>query len=205
MAPNFHNYNTFQHMQSWPPFQPTSGFGFDSRGSSPPDHSEIDLDPELCLKPLSKKSVEEVCQVLRTVDGMTSNRIDAYCDAVTSQNISGAVLSHCKIEELKTVLNMNFGDWELFQLVVLALRERERKMKFERKTLSLQPQSTSSSLPRRSPHPSGLSFLYRSRLHSWVLSYVRSTLVENANYSQEVVGSSGYRHLSLKIPNVEFF
>ena len=104
MAPNFHNYNTFQHMPSWPPFQPTSGFGFDSRGSSPPDHSEIDLDPELCLKPLSKKSVEEVCQVLRTVDGMTSNRVDAYCDAVTSQNISGAVLSHCKIEELKTVL-----------------------------------------------------------------------------------------------------
>lgn len=155
MAPSYHNYNTFPHVPPWPPFQPTSGFGFDSRGSSPPDHSEIELDPELCLKPLSKKNVDEVCHILRSVDGMTASRVESYCEAITLQNISGAVLSHCKIEELKSVLSMNFGDWELFQLVVLALRERERKMKFERKTLSLQPQSASSSLPRRSPHPSG--------------------------------------------------
>jgi len=82
-----------------------------------PDHSEIELDPELTLKPLSKKNVEDICTVVRSVDGMTASRVDAYCDAITSQNIGGAVLSHCKIDELKNVLNMNFGDWELFQLV----------------------------------------------------------------------------------------
>ena len=138
-------------MQPWPPFQPSPAFTFDSRGSTPPDHIEVDLDPDLYLKPLSKKNVEDVCNVVRAVNGMSSNGVDAYCVAITTQNISGAVLSHCKIEELKSVLGMNFGDWELFQLVVLALRERERKMKMERKTLALQP----ASLPRRSPHPAG--------------------------------------------------
>ena len=41
------------------------------------------------------------------------------------------------------------------QLVVYALRDRERKMKMERKTLSLQPPALLPSLSRRSPHPTG--------------------------------------------------
>jgi len=118
------------------------------------DTSEIELDPELCLKPLSRKSVEEVCHVVRSIDGLSSGRVETYCAAIASQNISGAVLANCKIEELKSVLGMNFGDWELFQLVVLALRDRQRKMKCERKTLSLQPPSLNG-MSRRSPHPTG--------------------------------------------------
>ncbi len=115
VAPTFHSYG-MPHMPPWQAFQPPTAFGYDSRGTTPPDHSEIELDPELTLKPLSRKTVDEVCQVVQSVDGLSRNRIESYCEAVMTQNISGAVLSHCKIDELKSVLNMNFGDWELFQV-----------------------------------------------------------------------------------------
>jgi hypothetical protein len=62
VPPSFHNFGL--HMSPWQSFhQPQPGFNFDSRGVTPPDHAEIDLDPELTLKPLSRKSVDEVCQV----------------------------------------------------------------------------------------------------------------------------------------------
>jgi hypothetical protein len=60
-------------------------YGFESQGSSPPDQFEMRLDPELLLKPLSKKTVEEVCKVVRSIDGLTANRVDAYCGAMEAQ------------------------------------------------------------------------------------------------------------------------
>lgn len=44
-------------------------------------------------------------------------QVETYCETITHQNISGAVLAHCSIGELKPILNMNFGDWELFQVI----------------------------------------------------------------------------------------
>ena len=73
---------------------------------------------------------------MRQVDGIMSSRLDTYCDAVISQNINGAVLAHCNINELKSVLNMNFGDWEMFQLVLLSLRDHEKTNKRQRKLSS---------------------------------------------------------------------
>ena len=77
---------------------------------------------EITDKPLSKKTVEEICNVLKQINGLTNSRITNYCDVIVNQNISGAVLAHCNISELKNVLTMNFGDWEIFQLVLLSLR-----------------------------------------------------------------------------------
>ena len=57
---------------------------------------------------------------------MNSMMVDTYCHTITSNNIDGRVLLHCKLDDLKSVLNMNFGDWETFKLVVEALREDEQ-------------------------------------------------------------------------------
>ena len=57
---------------------------------------------------------------------MNSSMVDTYCHTITSNNIDGRVLLHCKLDDLKSVLNMNFGDWETFKLVVEALREDEQ-------------------------------------------------------------------------------
>ena len=55
--------------------------------------------------------------------------LDDYIETINLQNINGAVLSHCNIMELKNVLGMSFGDWEMFQLVLLALRDHEKTQK----------------------------------------------------------------------------
>ena len=52
--------------------------------------------------------------------------VDTYCHTITSNNIDGRVLLHCKLDDLKSVLNMNFGDWETFKLMVEALRDDEQ-------------------------------------------------------------------------------
>ena len=90
--------------------------------------SPIRLPQDILHKSLSKKTVEEVCNLMRQIDGMSAC-IDTYCDAIVSQNISGSVLARCNVQELKCVLNMNFGDWETFQWTLLSLRELEKQQK----------------------------------------------------------------------------
>ena len=87
-----------------------------------PQLSPVHLPSEITDKPLSKKTVEEICNVLKQINGLTNSRITNYCDVIVNENISGAVLAHCNISELKNVLTMNFGDWEIFQLVLISLR-----------------------------------------------------------------------------------
>ena len=40
-----------------------------------------------------------------------------YCASILSNNINGPLL-HCEVTELRSVINMNFGHWELFKLVL---------------------------------------------------------------------------------------
>lgn len=44
---------------------------------------------------------------------------------MVENNVSGRVLLNCNLDELKALSGMSFGDWELFRVAVLALRERE--------------------------------------------------------------------------------
>ena len=76
---------------------------------------------------LSKKGIEEICTLLRQVKGIKTNCIDSYCDAIISHNISGSVLARCNLQDLKNVLNMNFGDWEIFHWTLNCLRTLERQ------------------------------------------------------------------------------
>ena len=53
------------------------------------------------------------------------SRVDTYCDAILAQNITGAVLAMCQVTELKSVLNMSFGDWEIFNMVLTKMRKHK--------------------------------------------------------------------------------
>lgn len=49
-------------------------------------------------------------------------RISTYQSVVTSNNINGKVLVTCDMNELAQVMNMTFGDWQLFRAWVLTAR-----------------------------------------------------------------------------------
>ena len=66
----------------------------------------------------------------------------SYCDVIVNENISGAVLAHCNISELKNVLMMNFGDWEIFQLVLISLRDHEKREKKQKLSFLMKAAST---------------------------------------------------------------
>ena len=74
---------------------------------------------------LSSLNLEQVSLLIRTIEGINSSMVDTYCSSVVSSNITGQVLLHCQVAELKSVLNMNFGDWELFKLVLNGMRDDE--------------------------------------------------------------------------------
>ena len=59
---------------------------------------------------------------------MSASRLQEMADVLKLNNICGRVLLLCSLEDLKPVLNMNFGDWELFKSLVLALRNREASL-----------------------------------------------------------------------------
>ena len=83
------------------------------------------LPSELQGRVLSSFSLENVCLLLRSIEGINTTMADTYCASILSNNINGQVLLHCEVTELRSVINMNFGDWELFKLVLSAMREDE--------------------------------------------------------------------------------
>nr|CAD7262821.1 unnamed protein product [Timema shepardi] len=74
---------------------------------------------------LSSLSVDGVCDLFTKVEDLNSPSTPQYVSVMRENNISGRVLLHCDLEELKKVLQMNFGDWELFRMIVVSLREQE--------------------------------------------------------------------------------
>ncbi|EDV36140.2 uncharacterized protein Dana_GF12810, isoform B [Drosophila ananassae] len=83
-----------------------------------------------------------------TVDGVISllERIDdmkpamAKLAPVLRENaINGRVLKHCDMPDLKSVLGLSFGHWELFRLLITTLRECERLPRKPQRQQSQQP------------------------------------------------------------------
>ena len=62
------------------------------------------LPKEATYSRLSKKSISEVCDLIRHINGLMPSKLDDYIETINAQNINGAVLSHCNIVELKNVL-----------------------------------------------------------------------------------------------------
>ncbi|CAK9816866.1 Kinase D-interacting substrate of 220 kDa [Anthophora quadrimaculata] len=83
------------------------------------------LPSEILEIKLSSLSVNGVCDLIDRIESINTNQAPQYKQVVKDNNINGRVLLHCELQELKKVLKMAFGDWELFRMVIVSLREVE--------------------------------------------------------------------------------
>ncbi|XP_063923502.1 kinase D-interacting substrate of 220 kDa B isoform X3 [Zophobas morio] len=83
------------------------------------------LAPEVFEKRLSSLSVDGVCKLLYKIEEINSAALPEYSKVIKEHNITGKVLLHCDLDELKKLLKMSFGDWEMFKVMLISLREHE--------------------------------------------------------------------------------
>ncbi|XP_067950108.1 kinase D-interacting substrate of 220 kDa B-like isoform X2 [Watersipora subatra] len=88
------------------------------------------------LKPLSNCTVADVCDLLHKIPSMSTLNLDKYKTSILLHNINGVVLSTCDLADLKPVLEMTFGDWQLFKSTVLAMRDADVGVPDSRQTPS---------------------------------------------------------------------
>lgn len=75
--------------------------------------------------PLSTLTVDEVCELIADIDGISFRHLKDYQNRLREMNITGLVLNVCELSQLRPELDMTFGDWQLFETLVLRLREME--------------------------------------------------------------------------------
>lgn len=63
--------------------------------------------------------------LLKDIDEIQPS-IDKLSLALQQNAISGRVLMHCDLAELKSILGLSFGYWEIFRLLINCLREIEK-------------------------------------------------------------------------------
>lgn len=74
---------------------------------------------------LSKLSVDALLALLRDIEELEP-AYDRLADALQQNAISGRVLMHCDLSELKALLGLSFGHWEIFRLLINCLRDVEK-------------------------------------------------------------------------------
>ncbi|GAB6020752.1 hypothetical protein CHUAL_003414 [Chamberlinius hualienensis] len=72
---------------------------------------------------LTSLSVYGVCDLVSALEGIPPSYLKKYKETIKESNINGRVLMFCDVDELKKVMKMSFGDWELFRVTLLSLRE----------------------------------------------------------------------------------
>ncbi|CAL4067998.1 unnamed protein product [Meganyctiphanes norvegica] len=95
------------------------------------------LPAEAFDKKLSELSIEDLFDLLSKLDGISTS-LPSYKDRLIENNINGKVLLHCDLDDLKKVVGMNFGDWELFRVLICSLREKEMEDEFNTKNMQFQ-------------------------------------------------------------------
>lgn len=74
---------------------------------------------------LSCQSVDGICKMIGTMEGLSTANLLSYQETISRHNINGKVLLCCDLQELKAVLAMTFGDWEIFRLHIMQMRAAE--------------------------------------------------------------------------------
>ena len=74
---------------------------------------------------LSSLAVNQICHLVTSISGIRESCVEKYCDTIKQQNINGKVINNCDLEDLRSALNMSFGDWELLKIVLLDLRNKK--------------------------------------------------------------------------------
>nr|XP_040237698.2 kinase D-interacting substrate of 220 kDa isoform X3 [Anopheles coluzzii] len=80
------------------------------------------IDIDLSNVQLSSLTVEQLIELLEKVNDLKP-AMERTAPILRENAISGRVLMYCNLEELKSVLRLSFGHWEMFKLLVTALRE----------------------------------------------------------------------------------
>ncbi|XP_022230144.2 kinase D-interacting substrate of 220 kDa isoform X10 [Drosophila obscura] len=75
---------------------------------------------------LSDLTVEGVVSLLERIDDMKPAMLK-LAPVLRDNAINGRVLKHCDMPDLKSVLGLSFGHWELFRLLITTLRDCERQ------------------------------------------------------------------------------
>lgn len=74
---------------------------------------------------LSKLSVEGLTVLLKEIEELEP-AFERLSKALHENAISGRVLMHCDLNELKSLLGLSFGHWEIFRLLINCLRDIEK-------------------------------------------------------------------------------
>ena len=106
-------------------------------------------------------SVSELCDLLADLKGLSPSLLSTYQSRVRENNISGLVLTMCDLVDLRPVLDMKFGDWQLFRSAVTSLLEHECRTEQDQKdtvapvTLQGRTGSDTGKVGSQSDSPSG--------------------------------------------------
>lgn len=85
----------------------------------------INFQEDLLHVRLSKLSVDNLLSLLKEIDELQPS-MEKLSQALKLNAISGRVLMHCDLAELKSILGLSFGHWEIFRLLINCLREIEK-------------------------------------------------------------------------------
>ncbi|XP_065207464.1 kinase D-interacting substrate of 220 kDa B isoform X2 [Planococcus citri] len=150
------------------PINPT-GWMFDPVPKSycAPIASSFIMDKEdLSNVKLVTLSVDGACDLLKNMKELqNSPHLEKYIATIRKNNITGSVLFYCDLDDLKKTMDMTFGDWELFKVLILSLREQQflhpdpedtKNVKFHQ---NVQHQPPSSALERKGSHSKSTTVL----------------------------------------------
>ncbi|XP_035787154.1 kinase D-interacting substrate of 220 kDa-like isoform X4 [Anopheles albimanus] len=104
-----------------------------SNGGLPATVPPIDID--LSNVQLSTLTVDQLIELLEKVTDLKP-AMERTGPILRENAISGRVLMYCNLEELKSVLNLSFGHWEMFKLLITALRESNQATQPAQRKLS---------------------------------------------------------------------
>uniref|UniRef100_A0AAR5PQA6 KAP NTPase domain-containing protein n=1 Tax=Dendroctonus ponderosae TaxID=77166 RepID=A0AAR5PQA6_DENPD len=108
----------------WAQFDPLGSAASVSRASSGLPPVTL-LEHESMSMRLSTLNVEGVCKLLSSLEDLNQTVVPKYIRLIKENNINGKVLLHCDLDDLKKLLQMSFGDWEMFKVTLIQLREYE--------------------------------------------------------------------------------
>ncbi|XP_055537866.1 kinase D-interacting substrate of 220 kDa isoform X4 [Wyeomyia smithii] len=91
-----------------------------------PGSPPIDID--ITNIQLAKLTVEDLIDLIGKVSELKP-ALEKVAPVLRENAISGRVLSLCSLDELKTVLNLSFGHWEIFKMLITSLRENNASKK----------------------------------------------------------------------------
>lgn len=74
---------------------------------------------------ITKLSVDGLTALLKGIEELEP-AFERLSQALEANAISGRVLMHCDLNELKSLLGLSFGHWEIFRLLINCLRDIEK-------------------------------------------------------------------------------